>query len=81
MECLFKLIASFKCPLCGFTRSILSLFELDIANFFYFNSLSILYILVFTSMILKKKITHKKLILFVIILFGIVRNLEMYKFY
>jgi hypothetical protein len=81
VECLFKLITSFKCPLCGFTRSIISLFELDITNFFYFNSLSILYILVFTSMLLKKEIKYKKLILFVIILFGIVRNLEIYKFY
>ena len=78
MECLFKLITSFKCPFCGFTRSIISLFELDITNFFYFNFLSILYILVFTSMILKKEIKHKKLILIVIILFGIVRNLNIY---
>ncbi len=79
--CLFKSITDLNCPFCGFTRSILSLKDLDLVNFFYYNLISPLLIYVFLLIIFKKKVRYHKILLALIIMFGIIRNTGIYAYY
>ena len=78
MFCLFEIITDLKCPLCGFTRSILGLINLDFNSFFYYNALSIFYIIIFSMLLLDYKIKNQKVIYLIILLFGIIRNTSYY---
>ena len=81
MFCLFNYLTGLKCPLCGFTRSIIGLINLDFNTFFYYNVLSIFYILVFSLLLLQYKIKYEKVIYLIIIVFGVVRNTNYYPLY
>ncbi len=79
--CLFEYVTNLKCPLCGFTRSISYLLDLDFYHFFYYNLISIFLIFVFTSLILNRKLYYPNLTVLTILTFGIIRNLSFYPFY
>jgi hypothetical protein len=80
--CLFEVLTNFKCPLCGFCRSVFSLIQLDIIKSLNYNLLTIPLILFLMNEFYFKIFRIKPLhVLVVSILFFIIRNLDSYPFY
>jgi hypothetical protein len=77
--CLVYDLTEIKCPLCGFTRSMIELTHFNLSQSLHFNILSplIIYILVTEFFNLKYKISLKTTVT-TLILFTIIRNLPIY---
>lgn len=96
IECLFHKFTGFYCPGCGITRCLFSIIKLDFKSAFNYNMLvfimlpffiiyyiylNVIYILNKKNVILEKISPYVSYILLVItILFGILRNIESFKF-
>lgn len=92
IPCVFHKITSLYCPGCGITRAILSLIELDFYQAFRYNMLVVTLILLFIIYLLVCTINYiitKRffikipnyiyvILLIITILFGILRNIEMF---
>ena len=93
-NCIFHEITNLYCPGCGITRAIFSLIELDLIRAIKYNILIVTVIpLIIVNYLVKiinwinlkeqKEIYHKtiwNLILIFVILFGILRNIEIFSF-
>lgn len=89
IPCIFKIITGYKCPGCGITRCIFSLIKLDIKGAFSYNQLVTILIVPFIIYYIYlnycyifnkdnkfKSIVNKLslILIFISIIFGIVRN-------
>ncbi len=89
IPCLFYKITSFKCPGCGITRMLFSILKLDFKSAFFYNPVVfilfpfIIFYIIYQEYIYITKQNNKLkipnfiyyLIIFVLIIFGILRNI------
>ena len=89
IPCLFYKITSFKCPGCGITRMLFSILKLDFKSAFFYNPVVFILLPFLTFYIFYQEyiyITKRKnklkvpdfiyyLIIFILIIFGILRNI------
>ena len=92
IECLFYKFTRLYCPGCGITRMLKSLISLDFYQAFRYNMLVFIFIILFILYIVVKiifklmkknfKINNKiyYVLLIITILFGILRNFEMFNY-
>lgn len=96
IPCVFKEITGFYCPGCGITRCLLAFLNLNFYQAFRYNPLVFLmlpFLLVYISYKIYLYVTEKEdkiikkipnyiwyILLFITILFGILRNIEMFSF-
>lgn len=87
VPCLFRKVTGFYCPGCGITRMFLSILQLDFYQAFRYNSLVfILFVGVILFKILRFNFSKKSkeyasyFLLFVVVLYGILRNIEMFSY-
>ena len=87
IPCLFYKITGFYCPGCGITRMVFSLLKLDFYQAFRYNPFVffffifyLLYKIINIKCIFQIKQQHIYLLLIITILFGILRNIEMFSY-
>ena len=87
IPCLFRKLTGFYCPGCGITRMFLSILQLDFYQAFRYNPLVFILCLFFLLMkILRFQFSVKVreyasyFLLFVVVLYGILRNIEMFSY-
>ena len=85
--CLFQKLTNFYCPGCGITRMILSILKFDFYQAFRYNPLVfLLFITFFPLKLLLRNVSKKSkeyasyLLLFVVIFYGILRNVEFFSY-
>jgi len=80
--CLFEIITTLKCPLCGICRSLAAIFQLNLLDSLFYNILTIPIIIFLLNEFYFKIIEiNPYIVLYILILFSIVRNLDNYPFY
>ena len=87
IPCIFHKITGFYCPGCGVTRLLFSLLKLDFYQAFRYNPLIfvlligyIIYKLINLKFDIKLTKNTTYILLFVVILFGIVRNIDIFSY-
>ena len=87
IPCVFKKITGYFCPGCGITRMLFSILKLDFYQAFRFNPLVFVLLISYLLFLLIKRFKSIKLsnqttlvLLIITALFGILRNVEIFKF-
>lgn len=87
IPCVFKKITGYFCPGCGITRMLFSILKLDFYQAFRFNPLVFVLLISYLLFLLIKRFKSIKLsnqttlvLLIITVLFGILRNVEIFKF-
>ena len=82
IPCIFHEITGLYCPGCGGTRAMFSLIKLDFYQAMRYNALIILFPILIIILMVNKKIPKAVwyIILIIVILFGIIRNIPIFKF-
>lgn len=87
VPCLFRKVTGFYCPGCGITRMVIACFQFDFYQAFRYNPLVFILCLLFLLMkILRFQFSVKVreyasyFLLFVVVLYGILRNIEMFSY-